>query len=70
MSEKFRTAAEQAEWLRLSEKSCRRYAAAMGAVRAGNRLLFPESASLEWLQRNSLGPRRGTGGGKRLRRVS
>ncbi len=59
MSERFRDVAEQAEWLRLSEKTCRRHASAMGAVRAGSRLLFPESTTLEWLQTQSLGPRRG-----------
>jgi hypothetical protein len=57
MSETFRTVSEQAEWLRLSEKTCRRHAAAMGAVRAGTRLLFPESTSLAWLESRSLRPR-------------
>jgi hypothetical protein len=60
-SEVWRDVAEQAEWLRLSEKTVRRRAAAMGGVRVGSRLLFPESATLAWLEQRRLGPRRGAG---------
>lgn len=59
MTEKFRQVPEQAQWLQLSEKSIRRKAAAMGAVRVGTRLLFPESATLNYLEKQRLAPRRG-----------
>jgi hypothetical protein len=59
VSERFRNVPEQAAWLGISEKSCRRKAAAMGAYRCGSRLLFPESKTLEYLESNSLRPRRG-----------
>lgn len=63
MSETLRNVPEEAEWLRMSEKSVRRKAAALGAVRVGSRLLFPESKTLAYLEQNSLGGR--TGGGRR-----
>ncbi len=62
MSETFRDVPEQAAWLRISQKSARRKAAAMGAVRVGNRLVFPESATLAFLERQRLAPRRRKGG--------
>jgi hypothetical protein len=68
MSETFRTVPEQAEWLRVSEKTCRRYASSMGAVYVGARLLFPESHSLKWIEQHRLGARRG-GAGKALRAI-
>jgi hypothetical protein len=68
MSETFRTVPEQAEWLRISEKSCRRHAAAMGASYLGSRLVFPESKALAWIEQHRLGARRG-GERKRIRAV-
>jgi hypothetical protein len=59
MSERFRSVAEQAEWLGVSEKTCRRQAAAMGAIHLGSRLLFPESTTLRFLETQALSPRRG-----------
>ena len=59
MSERFRDVPEQASWLKISEKSVRRHAAHMGAVKVGSRLLFPESRTLAWLEGQGLGPRRG-----------
>jgi hypothetical protein len=67
MSERFRDVAEQAEWLRVSEKTCRRLAARLGAVRVGSRLLFPESGSIEFLKTQSLRPRRARGNGRQVR---
>lgn len=58
MSEVFRDVPGQATWLKISEKSVRRHAARMGAVKVGSRLLFPESATLHWLESQGLGPRR------------
>lgn len=69
MNERFRSTAEQAAWLGLSEKSVRKYAAAMGGVLVGNKLLFPESETLAWLETRSLRPRRRRGGDKGLRAV-
>jgi len=59
VSERFRDVPEQASWLTLSEKTVRRHACAMGAVKVGSRLLFPESKTIAWLESQSLGPRRG-----------
>jgi excisionase family DNA binding protein len=70
VSERFRTVSEQAEWLRVSSKTCRRLAARLGAVRVGNKLLFPETKSLKFLESQSLSPRRGKGGERPLRPVS
>ena len=58
MSERFRDVPEQASWLTLSEKTVRRHAYAMGAVKVGSRLLFPESKTIKWLEAQGLGPRR------------
>jgi hypothetical protein len=68
VSEVFRNVSEQARWLRISEKSCRRHAAAMGASYLGSRLVFPESQTLTWLAQHRLGARRG-GVGKALRAI-
>jgi len=59
MTERFRDVREQAHWLRLSEKSVRRHAAVLGAVKLGGRLLFPEAATLRYVEAQTLGPRRG-----------
>lgn len=69
MSERFRTLAEQSEWLRLSERTVRRHALDMGAVRVGRRLLFPETKTLTWLGAQGLGPTRSSRL-KEVRRVS
>lgn len=68
MSEVFRSVREQAAWLRISEKSCRRHAAAMGASYLGSRLVFPESQTLKWLEQHRLVARRG-GGKEALRAI-
>jgi len=61
MTERFRDVREQAHWLRLSEKSVRRHAAVLGAVKLGGRLLFPEEATLRYVEAQTLGPRRRCG---------
>jgi len=61
MSERFRDVREEAQWLRLSEKTVRRHAAVLGAVKLGGRLLFPEEATLRYVEAQTLGPRRGRG---------
>jgi len=70
MSERFRSVPEQAAWLRVSEKTVRRRAAQLGGVLVGTRLVFPESSTLQFLESQSLRPRRGKGGGRKLRQVS
>jgi hypothetical protein len=79
MSETWRDVREQAEWLHVSEKTCRRYAAAMGGCKVGARLLFPESETVRWLEQNRLAPLRGSRGSqvgdgptplRRLRKVA
>ncbi len=61
MTERFRDVREEAQWLRLSEKTVRRHAAVLGAVKLGGRLLFPEEATLRYVEAQTLGPRRGGG---------
>jgi len=69
MSERFRSVPEQAAWLRVSEKTVRRRAAQLGGVLVGTRLVFPESSTIQFLESQSLRPRRGRGGDSRLRQV-
>ena len=69
MSEPWRDVEWTAEYLGVSTKTVRRRAVQLGGVKFGSRLLFRASEIDEFLESQSLRPRR-RGGGRALRRVS